>query len=173
MTINVWDTVRYKWLVTEYLVSDITRDGDEVRIVNRGWIEIEKLEIVTKAVRKKMNIGGYDCIISTSRDELKIAYKNHLYTVTFFGDVDVYIKTNRGAIVGYFANKIDIEVKAIMEEFTSSFDNTIVKLKQVVLPHTKDMLLWYIVSVFKVNISKVANLFSDSSIKGMLISLFK
>lgn len=172
MNFKIWDKVELSGYGQQvFTIKRIDSDWD-IYVNELSWfLKPHNVKMIWR--RKTRNIGWYDCYYMITEDTIDFTFKNYRYSTTFFWEVEEFIKANESIIAWFFASKIDIEVKAIMKEFTDNFNKTISKLKEVVLPHTKDMLLSEVIEVFKDNITKVAKLFSDASIKNTLLNLFK
>lgn len=173
ITFKEGDIVEISWYTWEYTIDRID-SSDDARFKDKIWhVNVRDLTLIKKKYSKHKDIWWYECLVTTVWDKLIVQFRDYKYETTYFWQLNDFLDLNTTVIAWYFATKVDVEVKAIMREFTRNFDNTIVKLKEVVLPHTKDMLLAEVIDVFKKNITKVAKLFSDTSIKNTLLSLFK
>ena len=174
MSVKVWYKVKIKgyWnkVFKVALVDDREKDFAVVWLSGRF-----PFSSAHKVKDKTINIWWYNCEIFDDKinNKVTIKFKNYECQYSYYWNMDDFIKNNETMIGNFFNDKIDKEVKWIMNEFTNNFSITVEKLKKVVLPNTKDLLINDVLDVFKNNIVKVANLFSDSSIKSVLLNLFK
>ena len=104
---------------------------------------------------------------------ITVKFKEYKFSTTFHGDADAFIKNNKWMFQDYFFNQIDADVDEIMKDFRKNFEKTLKSLKSLVLPSTKDLLLWKVIEEFKFNIIKVADLFEEKSVKSTLLNIFK
>lgn len=171
--------VRIKGLKTVYkILSWPDSDGDyRLRYASSGeykdgYYKPNKLESYFEN-KWDVTIWGFPCRYTSDDTTVTFYYRNYQYSTTYFGDLQNFININESIVASYFSSKVDIEINGIMKEFTDNFDKTMTKLKDLILPHTKELLLANVIEVFKDNVAKVAELFKDKSIKNTLLNIFR
>lgn len=122
---------------------------------------------------KSKTIWGFKCTLQIEQENVTIKYRRYSFYYSYRGDVDKFIKDNNKMIVSAINYELQQELDAILKTFSQTFDETLKRLKPIMLPHTKDLLLANIIKGFGKNIEKVAKEFNEPSVKKTLLALLK
>ena len=178
---------KYKWIhnqIQAWTVCDTDYNDMEVQVENETGAssryepdhlqlqpvtgttpERGKIGITDCAVWIEINVWWFPCKYACDKWELGILYRDYLYSSSYYGEPEDFIKANKPTIKGFFIHKTDGEVNRIMKVLEDAQAMALYNIDWLILDDTRDLILSRVFETTTKYVSDISDKLTDKSLK--------